>query len=147
MSTTLSLHEVVDELDGRSIVEEIEFPSRFIVAAIQHNENAYTTIYAIGRTLYVKETPDEILQKIKLRNQMYPNQYLTVDFRIYHDMEKAVLVDMTSIRSISSLTRFQTEFKFRRGNTFVIRTPLEWLDVPKNKIKKPRKVNNYASDL
>lgn len=147
MSAALSLHEVVDELDGRSVVEELDLPPCWIVSAVQRNEQAYTAVRTIGRTLYVKESPDEILQKIKVKVQENPNTYVAVDFRIYQDMEKAILVDMNLIKSVSSLTRFQTEFKHKRGDAFIVRIPLEWLNVPENKIKKTRKVSAYAPDL
>lgn len=152
MSTThISLHEIVDddEQHGRSIVEEITLPSCWILTAVQMRDHAYSKVITTGRSINVKESPEEILNKIQAGNQELMNEEHLSEkemkmffplHRIFHDAVKSIMIDLDLVKSIRKISKFKTEFtlKGRQRETIIIRLPLEWLDVPQDKIRKER---------
>lgn len=140
----IRLHEIVDDDDrhGRSIVEETVFAARTILLAVQMKEHAYTRVITWWRTACVKESPEEIMNKINAGNELMSEPI--PEFHVYHDIIKDIMIDMNRVKSARSISRFRTELKLkgRRGSTIIIRLPLEWMDVPQEKIKK--KGNKHA---
>jgi hypothetical protein len=64
--------------------------------------------------------------------------------KLNDDIIKNIMIDMNRVKSARSISRFRTELKLkgRRGSTIIIRLPLEWMDVPQDKITK--KGNKHA---
>ena len=150
LSLSIDLREVVEEDQerGRSVIELVQnFDPCFMVAATLRHDQAYTVIHSF-HPIYVKDTPFELLTKIQAEIEKEWRSLGSIidsvengpDFRVYDDMEKSILINMDLVKTIRPITKFQTKFEFKgKAGNIIIRLPLEWLDVPKNKIKKETK--------
>ena len=147
-SPVLHLREVVeDDPDhGRSSTEITKLHANWIDYCCLPNDRAWSELYYAGhRYMYVKDSPDDVLDRfnkamVDLVNQDisvlldYPNLKENPPFLVYQDNEKSVLINLTRVKAIRSIAKSKTRFTFSRGY-ITINLPMEWLNVPQDKVK------------
>ena len=152
----LRLREIVsvDPEHGLSSTEICDMSTCHIDYCLLKNDQAWSVLHFEGSPyMYVKDLPDDILANarkeidriLELESPIARMQYSKdPPFRVYQDEEKAVLINLINVRVIRPIAKNRTRFTFKKGY-IEINLPIEWLDVPKTKVKEPIRRAKHAN--
>lgn len=129
-----------------------DYPIWGIGTAIAYNHQFYTRLSA-GKTIFLEDTPTDILRKIKksvkLSSALYDYRYpcdprrkneicqYADKFRIFNDWEKSILINLEFLKYAEPISKFQTKLVYGNKWDIIIRLPVEMLDIPNRKVRLP----------
>ena len=119
---------------GRSTAEFCTWPLSRIDFCSQSNDHAWTTVRFRSTKKYVKESPDEIKDKLDrvARRLVGPNPKKMPELRIYQDANKCVMINLAHVTSVTVLSAYKTKINFTVGHV-VVDLPIDWLNLPEQK--------------